>query len=102
MPVADASGSQTVADASGSWGHRMSKHLRAITSLFLLTLLVCCVLYPGALWLVGRVVFPTRAGGSLLAQDGEARGSRLIAQPFAKAKYFRPRPSAVDHKANAS
>jgi K+-transporting ATPase ATPase C chain len=80
----------------------MLKHLRAILSLFVLTLIVCCVLYPLALWAVGQGFFPTRANGSLIDEGGKVRGSRLIAQPFSQPKYFRPRPSAVDYKANAS
>jgi K+-transporting ATPase ATPase C chain len=80
----------------------MLKHLRALLALFALTLVVCCVLYPLALWAFGQALFTTRADGSLVVRDGEVRGSRLIAQPFTKAGYFRPRPSAVSYNAAAS
>jgi K+-transporting ATPase ATPase C chain len=81
----------------------MFAHLRAILWLFVLTLLVCCVLYPLALWLVGQGLFPARADGSLIVdEDGTVRGSRLLAQPFSEPRYFRPRPSAVSYNAAAS
>jgi len=43
---------------------------------------------------IGRVLFPHQATGSLLVVDGTPRGSSLVAQPFADARYFQPRPSA--------
>src|SRR5262249_49000643 len=84
-------------------GELMSAHVRANLWLLLLTLAVCCVLYPLALWAVGQGVFPDRASGSLVTgADGKVVGSRLIAQPFSDAKYFQPRPSAVSYNAAAS
>ena len=81
----------------------MFAHLRATLWLFGLTLLVCCVLYPLALWSVGQVLFPTQANGSLvLDEHGKVRGSHLLAQPFSDAKYFQPRPSAVSYNAAGS
>src|SRR5262245_31882121 len=81
----------------------MSAHLRASLWLLLLTVVLCCVVYPFALWAVGRVAFPTAAAGSLVTdEDGTVRGSRLIAQPFGDPKYFQPRPSAVGYNAAAS
>ncbi|HST44891.1 MAG TPA: potassium-transporting ATPase subunit C, partial [Luteimonas sp.] len=46
---------------------------------------------------IGGVLFPLQAGGSLVARDGRVVGSSLVAQPFADARYFRPRPSATGH-----
>jgi K+-transporting ATPase ATPase C chain len=81
----------------------MFAHLRATLWLFGLTILVCCVLYPLALWAVGQGLFPSRADGSLIVDEqGTVRGSRLLAQPFSDPKYFQPRPSAVSYAANAS
>jgi K+-transporting ATPase ATPase C chain len=48
------------------------------------------------------LVFPHQAGGSLIVRDGTVIGSELVAQPFASDKYFQPRPSAVDYKAEAT
>jgi K+-transporting ATPase ATPase C chain len=81
----------------------MFAHLRAMLWLFVLTLLVCCVLYPLTLWVVAQGLFPSRADGSLIVDaDGNVRGSRLLAQPFSEPRYFRPRPSAVGYNAAAS
>lgn len=82
----------------------MLKHIRATVALFVLTLFVCCVLYPLALWAVGRAAFPSRAAGSLVIDEDtkQVRGSRLIAQPFSDPKYFKPRPSAVGYNASGS
>jgi K+-transporting ATPase ATPase C chain len=68
-----------------------------------LTLLVCCVLYPLALWAVGKGLFSAQADGSLVVDEqGQVRGSHLLAQPFSDAKYFQPRPSAANFNAAAS
>jgi potassium-transporting ATPase KdpC subunit len=68
-----------------------------------LTVVICCGLYPAALWVIGQTVFPFQANGSLLhAADGAIVGSRLIAQPFTKDEYFQPRPSAASYDASAS
>ena len=67
------------------------------------TFVVCAVAYPAAVWGVGLVAFPRQAAGSLIVdRDGVVIGSELIAQPFASDKYFFPRPSAVDYKADAT
>ena len=77
-------------------------HLRANLWLFVLTLGLCCVLYPLVLWLVGLTIFPQQAHGSLLIVKGKPIGSRLIAQSFQGDEYFQPRPSAVGYNASAS
>lgn len=46
---------------------------------------------------LGRVAFPRQANGSLVTVDGVPRGSSLVAQPFAGARYFQPRPSAANY-----
>jgi K+-transporting ATPase ATPase C chain len=43
---------------------------------------------------LGQVLFPRQATGSLLQQHGTTVASRWVAQPFADARYFHPRPSA--------
>jgi K+-transporting ATPase ATPase C chain len=67
------------------------------------SVVICCVLYPMALWAVGQTILPFQANGSLLkGPDGAVAGSRLIAQPFTKDGYFQPRPSAASYDASAS
>jgi K+-transporting ATPase ATPase C chain len=61
----------------------------------LVTLVVTGLLYPLAVTAAAQVLFPDRANGSLVTDQGKAIGSDLIAQPFKNAGYFQPRPSAA-------
>lgn len=73
----------------------MAKEIvRAVLVLVVLTLLTG-VVYPLAVTGLAQVLFPGRANGSLVKQDGRLVGSALIAQGFGGAGYFHPRPSAA-------
>ena len=81
----------------------MIRHLSKSIWLLFFSVVICCVLYPLVLWVIGQVIFPFQANGSLLkGPDGKLVGSRLIAQPFTKDEYFQPRPSAPSYDASAS
>jgi K+-transporting ATPase ATPase C chain len=81
----------------------MFSHLRANLWLLILTLLVCSVLYPGALLILGKTVLRQQAEGSLVYDaEGVAIGSRLVAQPFTGKEYFQPRPSAAAYNGAAT
>jgi K+-transporting ATPase ATPase C chain len=55
---------------------------------------VCCGLYPLAVFGVAQVFFQDKANGSLIVdQAGTIHGSRLIGQQFTADKYFISRPS---------
>jgi K+-transporting ATPase ATPase C chain len=73
--------------------------LRLLTKsvwLLLVSVVICCVIYPAVLWAVGQAVFHFQANGSMVTgPDGKVVGSLLIAQPFTKDEYFWPRPSAA-------
>jgi K+-transporting ATPase ATPase C chain len=74
----------------------MLGHLRANLWLLGLTVLLCAVIYPLALWGVGQLAFPEQANGSTLRDDnGKPIASRLIAHEVKGAQYFQPRPSAT-------
>ncbi|HEY5904995.1 MAG TPA: potassium-transporting ATPase subunit KdpC [Actinomycetota bacterium] len=72
----------------------------ALRMLLVLTVVVG-VLYPLAVWGVGRVAFSDRADGSLLSRDGEVVGSSLIGQAFEGPGWFIGRPDAFDPAASA-
>jgi K+-transporting ATPase ATPase C chain len=81
----------------------MLKYISKSILLLASAVLICCVIYPLALWAVGQTLFPFQANGSLLkGPDGAVVGSKLIAQPFTKDEYFQPRPSAASYDAGAS
>ncbi|MBC2595457.1 potassium-transporting ATPase subunit KdpC [Ruficoccus amylovorans] len=64
----------------------------------LASLIICVLGYAGLILAIGQAVTPATANGSLITgADGHVVGSRLIAQPFTRADYFWPRPSAVDY-----
>jgi len=60
-----------------------------------LFIVVCGLIYPALATVVGGVLFPAQANGSLIERDGKVVGSSLVAQPFADARYVQPRPSAA-------
>lgn len=71
--------------------------------LVIVTMLICVVGYTAFIWGVARAFAPESAQGSLVkSADGKIVGSALIAQKFAQPRYFWPRPSAVDYKADAA
>lgn len=64
-------------------------------------LVLCCGLYPMTVFVLGRVLFPHQANGSLVDRNGSpatpdaAVGSSLLAQGFKSPEYFHPRPSSA-------
>jgi len=81
----------------------MKNHI--VKSLWLLgsSVVICCLIYPLAVWAIGQTVFPFTANGSMVkGPDGKVVGSLQIAQPFTKDEYFWPRPSAPSYDASAS
>ncbi|HET9107978.1 MAG TPA: potassium-transporting ATPase subunit KdpC [Steroidobacteraceae bacterium] len=69
--------------------------LRPAITLLLLMTLALGIAYPLAVTGVAKLLFPRRAGGSLIVRDGKPVGSRLIGQPFSDPRYFWSRPSAT-------
>lgn len=62
---------------------------------YLLLTLVIGLLYPGVMWVVGRI-WADNADGSLIHNSsGEVQGSTLIAQEVTRPGFFYPRPSAA-------
>jgi len=69
----------------------------------LVTMVICCLLYPLVVLGIGQTLTPNSANGSLVSNGlGEIVGSKLIAQKFDRPEYFWPRPSAVDYNAAAA
>ena len=74
----------------------------AVVSTFVLAV-VCCGLYPLIVLGISHTFFRDKANGSLIVDpDGAVRGSKLLGQGFADAKYFHPRPSAAGNGYDAT
>ena len=69
--------------------------LRPAILLFILLSLITGGLYPLMTTALGQWWFKDQANGSLIIQNGENRGSRLIGQNFTDPRYFHGRPSAT-------
>ncbi len=69
----------------------------AIRSTLVLWLIVA-VIYPVIILVIGQVVLPFQANGSILKNSQSvAIGSALIGQPFTSDKYFWSRPSTINY-----
>jgi potassium-transporting ATPase KdpC subunit len=71
----------------------MKKHLITALLMTIVTTILLGIAYPLLVTGLAHVLFPKKADGQLITRNGEAVGSRIIAQPFTGAKYFHPRPS---------
>lgn len=72
------------------------KQLRPALVLTLFFVVLTGLVFPGIVWAIGRVVFPSQAAGSLIRDArGNVIGSALLGQTFTKPEYFHPRPSAA-------
>jgi K+-transporting ATPase ATPase C chain len=70
--------------------------LRASIFVTLALAIVCCGLYPLAVFGLGQLLFPAKANGSLIIDaKGKVVGSRLLGQQFSSDKYFHSRPSSA-------
>jgi potassium-transporting ATPase KdpC subunit len=68
--------------------------IRSTLVLWVLTALI----YPFLMILIGQVVFPYQANGSLIQDaQGKVVGSALIGQPFSSDRYFNSRPSTTSY-----
>lgn len=73
----------------------MWKFIRPVAGTFVLLTLVTGAAYPLLVTVVGAVVFPSSATGSLVVRDGRPVGSSLLGQAFAAPGSFWSRPSGT-------
>jgi len=74
---------------------QLLSELRPALMVTLALAVVCCGIYPLAVFGIGQALFHDQANGSLIMdKDGKTiHGSRLIGQQFTLDKYFHTRPS---------
>jgi K+-transporting ATPase ATPase C chain len=69
--------------------------LRAVVAVIAFTI-ICGAAYPAVVWAIGQTAFNHQANGSIIKVDGKAVGSTEIGQTFTSARYFHPRPTAIE------
>lgn len=83
--------------------HSFTALIRPAIALTAFFVVLTGLVFPGAVWAIGNVVFSHQANGSLVRNaQGQVIGSTLIGQPFTKPEYFHPRPSAAGAGYDAS
>lgn len=75
--------------------NHMIAEFRTSLLITLLLIVLCCGIYPLAVWAIAQGAFSRQANGSLVESRGKIVGSSLLAQGFAGPAYFHPRPSAA-------
>jgi len=75
----------------------MKKILISSVKVLILMTIITGVVYPLFITFAGQALFPDKAQGSFITENGKTVGSLLIGQKFEGEKYFRSRPSAVGY-----
>jgi K+-transporting ATPase ATPase C chain len=78
----------------------MKQQLKTALLMTIVTTIICGLLYPAAVTLLARFIFPDQASGELIQRNAGLSGStvigsRLIGQTFSGPGYFHSRPSAA-------
>jgi K+-transporting ATPase ATPase C chain len=73
----------------------LKNQLRPAILVTLVIMVITGLAYPGLVTGLAQLLFPHQANGSLVVVKGQAIGSELIGQTFARAEYFHARPSAA-------
>lgn len=80
----------------------MKKNLTTAILMTIATTILLGVIYPLVVTLLAQLIFPSKANGQLIKQNGQIVGSSIIAQGFTAPGYFHPRPSAAGNGYDAA
>jgi len=73
----------------------MRKNLITSILMTMVTTILLGLVYPLVVTAAAQLLFPSKANGQLIRQNGAIIGSRIIGQPFTGPEYFDSRPSAA-------
>jgi|SRR5208283_1834897 len=73
----------------------MRKNLLIAVLMTIVTTILLGIIYPLVVTGIAQLIFPHKANGQLISQNGKLIGSHIIGQPFAGPGYFHSRPSAA-------
>jgi len=73
----------------------MKKNLLISIWMTIETTIVFGLIYPMVVTGLAQLIFPHKANGQLIAQEGKVVGSSIIGQGFSSPQYFHSRPSAA-------
>src|SRR5215471_11980163 len=73
----------------------MKKNLLIAVMMTIVTTILLGIVYPLVVTGIAQVVFPHKANGQLITQNGRLVGSSVIGQPFGGPTYLHSRPSAA-------
>ncbi len=73
----------------------LTRNLVAATLMTIVTTVLFGLVYPLVITGLAQVMFPDKANGQLIEQNGKIIGSRIIGQAFSSPGYFHSRPSAA-------
>ena len=80
----------------------MKKNFVTAVLMTIATTILLGIVYPLVVTGLAQVLFPAKANGQLISQNGKIVGSRILGQGFTGAGYFHPRPSATNYDASNS
>ncbi len=73
----------------------ITRNLIVAALMTVVTTVLLGLVYPLVVTGLAQVIFPDKANGQLITQNGKVVGSRIIGQAFSSSGYFRSRPSAA-------
>src|SRR5271166_75269 len=73
----------------------MRKNLLIAVLMTIVTTILLGIIYPLVVTGIAQLIFPHKANGQLISQNGKLIGSHIIGQPFAGPGYLHSRPSAA-------
>src|SRR5579864_6209719 len=80
----------------------MKKNLVTAVLMTIATTILLGIIYPLLVTGIAQVLFPGKANGQLIHQDGKIVGSSIIGQGFSGPAYFHSRPSAAGNGYDAA